>query len=45
MIEKHKREEWDMLRQHVQDSQEALKSLLLNVQAQQIKQLEERHSR
>lgn len=45
MISKHKREEWDLLRQHVQDSQEAMKSLMLNVQAQQIKQLEERHAR
>lgn len=45
MIAKHKKEEWDLLRQHVQDSQEAMKALMLTVQAQQIKQLEERHAR
>lgn len=45
MIAKHKKEEWDMLRQHVQDSQEAMKALMLTVQAQQVKQLEERHAR
>lgn len=45
MIAKHKKEEWDMLRTHVQDSQEALKALQLTVQAAQVKQLEERHAR
>ncbi|TMW47080.1 hypothetical protein DOY81_007841 [Sarcophaga bullata] len=45
MIAKHKKEEWDLLRQHVQDSQEAMKALMLTVQAQQIKQLEERHAK
>lgn len=45
MIAKHKKEEWDLLRQHVQDSQEAMKALMLTVQATQIKQLEERHAR
>ncbi|XP_075154817.1 no receptor potential A isoform X2 [Haematobia irritans] len=45
MIAKHKKEEWDLLRQHVQDSQEAMKALMLVVQANQIKQLEERHAR
>ncbi|XP_055923291.1 1-phosphatidylinositol 4,5-bisphosphate phosphodiesterase isoform X2 [Eupeodes corollae] len=43
MIAKHKKEEWDMLRVHVQDSQEAMKALMLTVQATQVKQLEERH--
>ncbi|XP_037935996.1 1-phosphatidylinositol 4,5-bisphosphate phosphodiesterase isoform X2 [Teleopsis dalmanni] len=45
MIAKHKKEEWDMLRQHVQDSQDAMKALMLTVQAQQIKQLEDRHAK
>ncbi|KAM7349193.1 no receptor potential A isoform 1-T7 [Cochliomyia hominivorax] len=45
MIARHKKEEWDLLRQHVQDSQEAMKALMLVVQAQQIKQLEERHAK
>ena len=45
MISRHKKEEWDMLRQHVQDSQEALKKLMEVVQLSQIKQLEARHER
>lgn len=45
MIARHRKEEWDMLRQHVQDSQDAMKALMLTVQAAQIKQLEDRHAR
>ncbi|KPU77402.1 uncharacterized protein Dana_GF19456, isoform B [Drosophila ananassae] len=45
MIARHRKEEWDMLRQHVQDSQDAMKALMLTVQASQIKQLEDRHAR
>ncbi|ALC48869.1 norpA [Drosophila busckii] len=45
MILRHRHEEWDLLRMHVQDSQDNMKALMLTVQAAQIKQLEERHAR
>ncbi|XP_037917736.1 1-phosphatidylinositol 4,5-bisphosphate phosphodiesterase isoform X2 [Hermetia illucens] len=45
MITRHKKEEWDLLRQQVQDQQEILKKLMEQVQTSQMKQLEARQER
>lgn len=45
MCEKHKKEEWEMLKKQVQDQQDILKGLMESSQAAQIKQLEAKHER
>ncbi|XP_055309003.1 1-phosphatidylinositol 4,5-bisphosphate phosphodiesterase isoform X2 [Sitodiplosis mosellana] len=45
MCEKHKKEEWEMLKKQVQDQQDILKGLMETTQAAQIKQLEAKHER
>lgn len=45
MIERHKKEEWDMLKTQLEDQKEVLKKLLEQTQAAQIKQLEAKHER
>lgn len=45
MCEKHKKEEWEMLKKQVQDQQDILKGLMEAAQAGQIKQLEAKHER
>jgi hypothetical protein len=42
MVEKHLKEEWVMNTQHLKDNEEFLKTLLVTVQAAQVKQLEVR---
>ncbi|XP_075234032.1 no receptor potential A [Lycorma delicatula] len=45
MMERHRKEEWGILKQQVQEQQEALTRLLEVVQASQMKQMEAKHDR
>lgn len=45
MIERHKKEEWDLLKQQLDDQREILKKLMETTQAAQMKQLEAKHER
>lgn len=45
MMERHRKEEWGVLKQQVQEQQEALTRLLEVVQAGQMKQIEAKHDR
>lgn len=45
MVERHKKEEWDMLKQQITDQQETLKKLMETTQAAQMKQMEGKHER
>jgi phosphatidylinositol phospholipase C, beta len=45
MIERHRKEEWDMLKQQLTDQQEQLRQLMIVTQAGQMKQLEEKLAR
>ncbi|EEB13261.1 1-phosphatidylinositol-4,5-bisphosphate phosphodiesterase, putative [Pediculus humanus corporis] len=45
MQERHRKEEWELLKQHVLDQQEILKKLMKASQASQIKQIEAKHER
>lgn len=45
MCEKHKKEEWEMLKTQVSDQQEILKRLMETTQASQMKQMEAKHDR
>lgn len=45
MCEKHKKEEWELLKQQINDQQDILKRLMEAAQAAQIKQLEGKHER
>lgn len=45
MVERHKKEEWDLLKQQLADQQETLKKLMEATQAGQMKQLEAKHER
>ncbi|KAK6621314.1 hypothetical protein RUM43_011620 [Polyplax serrata] len=45
MQERHKKEEWGLLKQHVVDQQEILKKLMRTSQAAQMKQIEGKHER
>lgn len=45
MCEKHKKEEWELLKTQVNDQQDILKRLLEQTQASQMKQLEAKHER
>lgn len=45
MVEKHKKEEWEILKLQLQDQQEILKRLMEQVQGTQMRQLEAKHER
>lgn len=45
MIERHKKEEWDLLKQQLNDQREILRKLMETTQAGQFKQLEAKHER
>lgn len=45
MIERHKKEEWDLLKQQLDDQREILRKLMETTQAAQMKQLEGKHER
>lgn len=45
MIERHKKEEWDLLKQQLDDQREILRKLMETTQAGQMKQLEAKHER
>lgn len=45
MLQCHHKEEWAMLKRHVQDQQEILFKIMKNVQGSQIKQLKMKHDR
>lgn len=45
MCEKHKKEEWELLKTQINDQQDTLKRLMEQCQANQMKQLEAKHER
>lgn len=45
MIERHKKEEWDLLKQQLDDQRDILRKLMEATQASQMKQLEAKHER
>lgn len=45
MIERHKKEEWDLLKTQLNDQKEILRKLMETTQAAQMKQLEAKHER
>jgi phosphatidylinositol phospholipase C beta len=45
MIERNRREEWELMKQQITDNQEILRRLMETVQAAQMKQLEAKHER
>lgn len=45
MLNRHKKEEWDILKQQVEENKETMKKLMESVQASQMKQLDEKHER
>lgn len=45
MIERHKKEEWDLLKQQLDDQRDILRKLMESTQAAQMKQLEAKHER
>lgn len=45
MVERHRKEEWKSMKQHVTDQEEILKQLLTTTQATQVRQLEAKHER
>lgn len=45
MVERHRKEEWETMKQQLTDQQDVLKRLMEVVQATQIKQLEAKHER
>lgn len=45
MVERHRKEEWKAMKQHVADQEEILKQLLTTTQASQVRQLEGKHER
>ena len=45
MLNRHKKEEWDILKQQVEENKETMKKLMESVQASQMKQLEEKQER
>lgn len=45
LMEKHRKEEWDMLKAHLQAQEDTLKKLMEGVHANQLKQLEAKHER
>lgn len=45
MLNRHKKEEWDILKQQVEENKETMKKLMESVQANQMKQLDEKQER
>lgn len=45
LIEKHKKEEWELLKVQLNDQQEIIKKLMEQTQASQMKQMEAKHER
>lgn len=45
MVERHKKEEWEMLKQQITDQQDILRKLMEGAQISQMKQLEAKHER
>ncbi|KAJ9600718.1 hypothetical protein L9F63_026144, partial [Diploptera punctata] len=45
MVERHRKEEWEVVKQHLTDQKEILKGLMIAAQAVQKKQLEAKHDR
>lgn len=45
MAERHRKQEWEMMKQQLLDQQDILKKLMETQQASQIKQLEAKHDR
>lgn len=45
MVERHRKEEWELIRQHLTDQQDILKRLMEASHAAQMKQLEAKHDR
>jgi phosphatidylinositol phospholipase C beta len=45
MIERYRKEEWELIRQHLTDQQDILKKLMEAAHAAQMKQLEAKHDR
>jgi phosphatidylinositol phospholipase C beta len=45
MVERHRKEEWEALKQQVTDNQELLRKLMERVQGEQMKTLEAKHER
>lgn len=45
MVEKHRKEEWEMLRTHTEVGRDEFKKLIEIVQAAQVKQLQAKHDK
>lgn len=45
MLNRHKKDEWDVLKQQVEENKETMRKLMESVQANQMKQLEEKQER
>lgn len=45
MVERHRKEEWELMRQHLTDQQDILKRLMEASHAAQMKQMEAKHDR
>lgn len=45
MLNRHKKEEWDILKQQVEENKETMRKLMESVQANQMKQLDEKQDR
>ncbi|PSN37639.1 1-phosphatidylinositol 4 [Blattella germanica] len=45
MVERHRKEEWELIKQHLTDQKDILKGLMVAAQAVQKKQLEAKHDR
>ncbi|GLV35232.1 no receptor potential A [Carabus blaptoides fortunei] len=45
MVERHRKQEWETLKQQLHDQQDILKKLMETIQGQQIKQLDAKHDR
>lgn len=45
LIERHKKEEWELLKVQLNDQQEIIKKLMEQTQASQMKQMEAKHER
>ena len=45
LVERHRKEEWALLKQQVQEQQETLDKLMETIQANQLKQLESKFER
>lgn len=45
MLNRHKKEEWDILKQQVEENKETMRKLMESVQANQMKQLDEKQER